>query len=178
MPAKAVFGQIERQLECRIELPEEGSLFPVASSAGEDLTEIKQETEKEKEKDIVLPRSWRADVPGSGTTGPKQHQGSIALPYLRPATAESGTTQNKEASTDTQLVSMMANMKTGSWEDRVRNRERDARAARTSVRANEYFVPGDGIDREVITADICRYLGNDALVRRGTYVVFLHHPGE
>ncbi|PMD14458.1 hypothetical protein NA56DRAFT_664780 [Hyaloscypha hepaticicola] len=30
-------------------------------------------------------------------------------------------------------------------------------------RPNEYFVPNDGIDREVITADICRYLGNDAL---------------
>lgn len=34
----------------------------------------------------------------------------------------------------------------------------------------EYFVPGDGIDREVITADITRYLGNDALVRPGTFV--------
>ncbi|KAJ8121233.1 hypothetical protein ONZ43_g2266 [Nemania bipapillata] len=31
------------------------------------------------------------------------------------------------------------------------------------TRQNEYFVPRDGIDREVITADICRYLGNDAL---------------
>ncbi|KAL2758341.1 hypothetical protein ACRALDRAFT_2040553 [Sodiomyces alcalophilus JCM 7366] len=36
-------------------------------------------------------------------------------------------------------------------------------------RSNEYFVPRDGIDREVITADICRYLGNDALVRPGQY---------
>lgn len=38
-----------------------------------------------------------------------------------------------------------------------------------SGRSNEYFVPRDGIDREVITADICRYLGNDALVRPGHY---------
>lgn len=38
-----------------------------------------------------------------------------------------------------------------------------------STRQNEYFVPRDGIDREVITADICRYLGNDALVRPGNY---------
>ncbi|GAB1195780.1 hypothetical protein APSETT444_005043 [Aspergillus pseudonomiae] len=30
-------------------------------------------------------------------------------------------------------------------------------------RQNEYFIPGDGISREVIQADICRYLGNDAL---------------
>ncbi|KZF23006.1 hypothetical protein L228DRAFT_268370 [Xylona heveae TC161] len=30
---------------------------------------------------------------------------------------------------------------------------------------NVYWIPGDGIAREVIQADICRYLGNDALVR-------------
>jgi hypothetical protein len=35
-------------------------------------------------------------------------------------------------------------------------------------RANQWFVPGDGIAREVITADIQRYLGPDALVRPGT----------
>jgi hypothetical protein len=38
-----------------------------------------------------------------------------------------------------------------------------------ATRQNEYFVPRDGIDREVISADICRYLGNDALVRPGMY---------
>lgn len=37
------------------------------------------------------------------------------------------------------------------------------------ARTHEYFVPRDGIDREVISADICRYLGNDALVRPGNY---------
>ncbi|KAH8701755.1 hypothetical protein BGW36DRAFT_289651 [Talaromyces proteolyticus] len=36
-------------------------------------------------------------------------------------------------------------------------------------RHNEYFIPGDGISREVIQADICRYLGNDALVKPGTH---------
>ena len=30
---------------------------------------------------------------------------------------------------------------------------------------NDYFLPEDDISREVITADICRYLGPDALVR-------------
>lgn len=39
---------------------------------------------------------------------------------------------------------------------------------------NEYFVPKDGIDREVITADICRYLGNEALVRPGRYEVHIY----
>ncbi|KAF5597623.1 zinc finger transcription factor ace1 [Fusarium subglutinans] len=36
-------------------------------------------------------------------------------------------------------------------------------------RQKEYFLPRDGIAREVIAADICRYLGNDALVRPGHY---------
>lgn len=40
-------------------------------------------------------------------------------------------------------------------------------------RRNDYFIPGEGISREVIQADICRYLGNDALVKPGTYNVCL-----
>lgn len=43
-------------------------------------------------------------------------------------------------------------------------------------RQNEYFIPGDGISREVIQADICRYLGNDALVRPGNHNVRLPDP--
>lgn len=31
----------------------------------------------------------------------------------------------------------------------------------------KWFIPGEGISREVIQADICRYLGNDALVKPG-----------
>jgi hypothetical protein len=46
-----------------------------------------------------------------------------------------------------------------------------AAAGTAATRQNEYFVPRDGIDREVISADICRYLGNDALVRPGHYEV-------
>ena len=51
-----------------------------------------------------------------------------------------------------------------------------------SSRSNQWFVPGEGIAREVITADIQRYLGPDALVRPGTgtgeYEVRIskHHP--
>ncbi len=36
---------------------------------------------------------------------------------------------------------------------------------RGSTKYNDYFVPGTGIDREVIQHEICRYLGNDATVR-------------
>lgn len=58
---------------------------------------------------------------------------------------------------------------------RDQDRDRGDRSSRAqqqaAARTNEYFVPKDGIDREVITADICRYLGNDALVRPGNYEV-------
>ena len=38
-------------------------------------------------------------------------------------------------------------------------------------RKNQYFVPGKGISREVITADICKYLDHDATVRPHNYQV-------
>lgn len=49
-----------------------------------------------------------------------------------------------------------------------RRRRKDERNKPRS-RTNEYFVSGDGIDHEVIRADITRYLGYDALVRPGSY---------
>jgi hypothetical protein len=49
-----------------------------------------------------------------------------------------------------------------------KSRRRD-RKERKTVPQNEYFVPGDGIMQEVIQAEICRYLGNDALVKPGKY---------
>jgi hypothetical protein len=47
---------------------------------------------------------------------------------------------------------------------------RDARSRQEEIPprqgpTNDYFLPGEDISREVITADICRYLGPDALVR-------------
>ena len=33
--------------------------------------------------------------------------------------------------------------------------------------ARQWFIPGEGIDRHVISTDIQRYLGNDATVRPG-----------
>lgn len=36
---------------------------------------------------------------------------------------------------------------------------------------NEYFVPREGIDVDVITADLTLYLGNDVLLRSGSFQV-------
>lgn len=41
----------------------------------------------------------------------------------------------------------------------------------SSQRRAVFFVPATGIEREVITEDISRYLGNDALVSPGNYKV-------
>jgi hypothetical protein len=38
---------------------------------------------------------------------------------------------------------------------------------RRAMRQSQFFINGTGIDRELITTDICRYLGNDTLVRPG-----------
>ncbi|KFY81626.1 hypothetical protein V500_11241 [Pseudogymnoascus sp. VKM F-4518 (FW-2643)] len=54
--------------------------------------------------------------------------------------------------------------------DASRDREEDSRGNKTpKARLETYFVPGTGIDRDVITTDICRYLGNDAIVRPGRH---------
>lgn len=46
-----------------------------------------------------------------------------------------------------------------------------------SSRYQEYFLPGEDINREVIQYDICRYLGNDATVRPVQYSdVGFHSP--
>ena len=59
--------------------------------------------------------------------------------------------------------------------DRRRGKEEQKTSAQSSkesrIRQTTSFVNGAGIDREVITTDICRYLGNDALVKPGTYQV-------
>ena len=41
----------------------------------------------------------------------------------------------------------------------------------SSSRMNQFFINGNGINREVLTTDIYRYLGNDALVKPGTHRV-------
>ena len=46
----------------------------------------------------------------------------------------------------------------------TRERTRDEEP-RDGPRTNEYFLPGDGINRDVVTADICKYLGPDTLIK-------------
>lgn len=38
-------------------------------------------------------------------------------------------------------------------------------------RLNEYFIEGDGINREVLQIDICKHLGPEATSKPGTYNV-------
>jgi hypothetical protein len=42
-----------------------------------------------------------------------------------------------------------------------------------AAKLSTFFLNGQGIDREIISQNITRYLGNNALVRPGTYVVCL-----
>ena len=57
-----------------------------------------------------------------------------------------------------------------------RERAQHSHRAKSKARNVEYFIPKDGIDRKVIVSDICHYLGNDALVRPGTYEVGHYKP--
>jgi hypothetical protein len=56
-------------------------------------------------------------------------------------------------------------------QDRYRQQPIDLQPERREEpsRYQEYFLPGESINREVIQYDICRYLGNDATVRPYTH---------
>ena len=44
-------------------------------------------------------------------------------------------------------------------------------SAQSSLRVNNYFIPGEGINQEVILADIGNYFGEEARVRPGEHSV-------
>lgn len=55
----------------------------------------------------------------------------------------------------------------------IRERERDFPTSTRGAPLNEFFVDGEGIHREVMQRELCKYLGPDALSKPGTYNVRL-----
>lgn len=188
IPAKPVFEQIERQLGCRIELSELGNVQSERSKTrtlqSDSPAGISDELMgKGKAKDTTSLQHSEFLFPISGTVATEQTRGSTDIPGTRPATDDERASRSSEPSTDTHRPTSMfsnttiesgrdrENISTGSPQDE--ERDRDRRSQIVSVRTNEYWVPRDGIDHDVINADICRYLGNDARVRPGNYEVYL-----
>jgi hypothetical protein len=52
-------------------------------------------------------------------------------------------------------------------EEEAKRRRKKHYSPQEAQRQNQYFINGDGIDTVVIVTNICRYLGNDALVKPG-----------
>jgi len=193
-PAEDVFQQIEQQLACRIGLPESGSLasepfgVPVDPDTKEETeqphpptaaSEDVAETAKGNGKETTAPQGREGAAPAQGmtekgtrTTDPPNTGRNNAPPRVSPSIEPSAP--HRPANRETPGPTPGSPRERGGGRDRDMrrdNRDRGQRAQQASVRTNEYFVPKDGIDREVITADICRYVGNDALVRLGNYQV-------
>lgn len=166
IPAQSTFAQIASQLKCRVDiLQADEHQIKHALDRRLSLTTSGQDTGNgRKTEETPLPRDWEVDTPMTGTTDLEQ---TVEYRVQREASPSS------ESLTGSRPALVPSTMAIGSWKDQVRDRERDRykHTQVASARTNEYFVPGDGIDREVITADICRYLGNDALVRPGNYEV-------
>jgi hypothetical protein len=187
-PAEAVFQQIEEQLACWIRLPESGSFVlepfgaPVDPDTKEEMeqphfltamSEDVAETAKGKGKEITIPqtRGGAALVQGMGekwkrTIDPPNTGRDNASPRVSPTIEPSSLHRSDDGEISGPMLG--GSKDRGGGRDRdMRRKDRDRRAKHASARTKEFFVPRDGIDREVITADICRYLGNDALVRPG-----------
>ena len=65
--------------------------------------------------------------------------------------------------------------------DDPRGARDDPRGARDDPRGaripglGEYFLPGDGIDRQVLQVELCKFLGSEAIARPGEYNVWQPH---
>lgn len=81
---------------------------------------------------------------------------------------ETGTETEDNVSRPTQIESQP---KLHSADKRSSSSSQSQPQKRRLMRQSQFFISGEGIDREVITTDICRYLGNDALVKPGIHKV-------
>jgi hypothetical protein len=82
--------------------------------------------------------------------------------------AETGTESEDNVSRPTPIQSQPSSSHSGSKNTSSSSK---ASSSASSSRKSTFWVNSAGIDREVITTDICRYLGNDALVKPGPYRV-------
>ncbi|TVY47295.1 hypothetical protein LOCC1_G002860 [Lachnellula occidentalis] len=105
-------------------------------------------------------------VPTTGTVSNKVQGGSNPMPvpdehderYLAEGNASLLSTPRRSPQR------LPSDLRSGTGTGQKRNRR-----SPVSTRTNEYFIPENGINRDVITADINRYLGNDAQVRPGIH---------
>ncbi|KAH7386459.1 hypothetical protein BKA64DRAFT_143978 [Cadophora sp. MPI-SDFR-AT-0126] len=169
LPATNVFQQIEYQLGCIIDFPNSGSLKAEISGASFSPLGTKQEQRKSFSGDPIAKRVDEPIHEKESARGIKSGEDSKIHGHvfdMTPGKAIPKTPQSMTFSTPNEYVDPGIG---GSKQARRRDSPRDWPAAATAARPNEYFILGDGIDREVIGADIRRYLGNDASVRPGAY---------
>jgi len=168
--ADSVIDDIEQQLNCKVVIPakhkliatrKDGEKSALSSTEGGIHPESPHKDGSETEERMT------PDPVNSFTSEPQpatnSHLNQLHLT----------TTRANQNHTSISGVPSSSVIGQNSFDGGVRKRERDrSDRDRGSVRTNEYFIPGDGIDREVITADITRYLGKDAVVRSGSYEVY------
>ena len=131
-----------------------------ASSNQELPSNLPSEKSNPKQQQQDTPKPSSPSISSSNIQRSPQNTLGHATPGLQPS---------QKAQPDPQL---MVSQDISRLRDRDRERGSIARAQRASGRSMEHFLRTNGIDIEVITADISRYLSNDALVRPGNYLVY------
>jgi hypothetical protein len=176
IPSARVIEDIKMKLKCQLEL-----VMEEQSNTKENITPT---TGTERKKSQLLPSKRPAEEPLPPKMPQKSSLSSNAEPKTERRTKTTGSAKKSEQPDTSKSTSRVIGPEqhesspdndnygpeinpTSDYRSRNLQEQRRRRAA--TQRTNEYFVPQDGIDREIITADICRYLGNDALVRPGTY---------
>jgi hypothetical protein len=162
--AEHVIGDIEQQLDCKVKVGLAGTAKRTTrkmSGEGDDLPLSKSEKYSEStDREHISSTNTLTTEPLLATVNSTN---AARLEMSRNNTNRTGASGNSNSPVTARGVPSSS---------RGRRGNSNTAAATASARINEYFIPKDGIDREVITADICRYLGNNALIRPRNYKVY------
>jgi hypothetical protein len=148
-------------------------------SMGIDASDKETETETETEKETTTSRPIRKDSSSrhrsSFTTAIRSQDRPEGGSTLPPSKVYRTDNESREIHIDTsgsgpQNIALSVPMASSSSSSKAKSSSSIA-SETTAQRPSQFFIDGDGIDREVITTDICYYLGKDALVRPGIHQV-------
>ena len=154
--------ETRRDPRAAVQYPESGSRTPTRTTAdGRPSTDPRSMGES---RNVIVPDS-RSSASVRSPVDPRDVRDSRALPDSRGSRDPRDTAYGRDPRTvdpvgrDTRIAPPAVTRDTRDTRDSRRAPEE------ASSRSSDYFLPGDDINRDVITTDICKYLGSDALVR-------------
>jgi hypothetical protein len=124
-------------------------------------------TQDDRQQSVLFPNEGREYVRGTdsqsswSTQYSRDSRSSRSTQYSSDSRQSRSTQYSRDSDSSRPTQYSNDSRQSRSTQDSIDSRQ----IARESSLHRDYFLPGDDINREVISYEICRYLGNDAIVR-------------